>query len=207
MNPQAAIDKRDLLEKQGTVTVAASQFLTENELKTIEEQIGRFTFWRAKGDANEPCDLLVSELLMDKAGEMPRRVQEDVSGPTLEILLQEKVTRFFAALLGGERHIRRVQFNKMVEGSFLGRHCDLESNPDYDAAVVVHFGSRYAGGEFVSYRRGHPPVRVRGAYLEATITKCALPHEVLAVTGGERTGLTFFLSGRARDQVNLRKLS
>ena len=179
----------------GTVMLPAFSLFTELEMAKIDQlcrQVPRETI--TLGDAGEPNDLYVGRFMVDKAAELPRLVNEPQSRELLALLQHPRRRGFFSQLLGTDMHIRRCQVNCMVKGSFIGRHLDTDSNPDYYVSVVLQLGRAFSGGEFVVFSdRGSENVLTptRGTVI---ISRCTLAHEVRKVRDGERTSLVWFFS-------------
>lgn len=184
----------------GTVMLPAFSLFSEPEMARIDElcnQVPREVI--TLGDAGEPNDLYVGRFMVDKAGEMPRPVNETQSTELLGLLQHPRRRQFFFQLLGRDMYLRRCQVNCMVKGSFIGRHLDTDSNPDYYVSVVLQLGRAFSGGEFVVFSdRGSENVLSpsRGTVI---ISQCKLPHEVRKVRDGERTSLVWFLSDYASE--------
>lgn len=146
------------------------------------------------GDAGEPNDLYVSRFLVDRAGELPTLVNRPHADEVLALLRAPQRETFFRTLLRTGMHIRRCQVNRLVAGSFIGYHLDVDSNPDYDVAVVLQLGQDFAGGEFVVYPPAASEKVLAPTHGTVIISKCSYPHEVRRVTIGERISLVYFLS-------------
>jgi Rps23 Pro-64 3,4-dihydroxylase Tpa1-like proline 4-hydroxylase len=184
----------------GTVMLPAYSLFSELEMARIDQlcrQVPRETI--TLGDAGEPNDLYVGRFMVDKAAEMPRLVNEPQSTELLALLRHPRRRQFFARLIGRDMHIRRCQVNCMVKGSFIGRHLDIDSNPDYYVSVVLQLGRAFSGGEFVVFAdRGSENV-FSPTHGTVIVSQCTLPHEVRKVRGGERTSLVWFLSDYASE--------
>lgn len=146
------------------------------------------------GDAGEPNDLYVGRFMVDKPGELPTLVNRPHSDSLLAILQAPDHRRFFRDLLGADYFIRRCQVNRMVKGSFIGRHLDTDSNPDYAVSVVVQLGHTFDGGEFAVYPQGGGVNSYKPEYGTVIISKCIHEHEVKRVTENERISLVYFYS-------------
>ena len=154
------------------------------------------------GDAGEPNDLYVGRFMVDKPGERPRLVNQPYSDQLVAILDGGGPRRFFEEVLDGERFMRRCQINRMVAGSFIGRHLDQDSNPDYEVSVVVQLGREFGGGEFVVYPDAETALSFKPAYGTTIIARCSKEHEVRKVTSDERCSLVYFY--RAHQAENRR---
>ena len=113
----------------------------------------------------------------------------------LDIIKDADFQKFFSYLLGtGTLHVRRMQYNILGEGCFVGIHLDTDSNPDYLVAVVLQFGDQFSGGEYVVYGGEQPPRRYSPGKNSIIVSNCDFEHEVTKVTSGKRKSLVFFLS-------------
>jgi predicted 2-oxoglutarate/Fe(II)-dependent dioxygenase YbiX len=83
----------------------------------------------------------------------------------------------------------------MYKDSFIGYHLDVDSNPDYLAAVVIQIGEEFEGGDYVVYKNKEDkkPNVFKPFYQSMIISNCLRPHEVTKITSGERVSLVFFL--------------
>ena len=184
------------LETSGTIMLPRGLLFNEEELTTLnacQNQIPEE--YVALGDAGEPNDLYVRRMMVDLSGELPKRVNRPVADKILSLLHTPERAAYFEALLGEPKTLRRCQLNRMIENSFIGIHRDVDSNPDYDVAVVVQLGEKFEGGEFVVYKDGEEPNVVKPTYGTVVVSKCEVPHEVRKVTVGERLSLVYFYSG------------
>ncbi|QNT77821.1 2OG-Fe(II) oxygenase [Entomobacter blattae] len=163
------------------------QYINDIQIKLPQEQV-------IIGDAGEPNLLYVSRLMVDLPGEKPTLVNRPLSESIINILNDKIRQKFFKKLLGKEKYLRRCQINRMTKNSFIGRHIDRDSNPDYDVAVVIHLGKQFDGGEFVVYPDNNKSYTFRPNYGTVLISQCKIPHEVLTVNSDERVSLVFFLS-------------
>lgn len=145
------------------------------------------------GDAGEPNLVKVGRLMTDV--DRPRLVNDKLSKPMLDILCSPDRMDYFSQLAGGdELFIRRAQINKMHAGSFIGRHVDQDSNPDYGISIVLQFGQSFTGGDFVIHLPDGKRTAVSPSYRSVTITRCDYAHEVQTVLTGTRTSLVYFVS-------------
>lgn len=151
------------------------------------------------GDAGEDNNLMVGRFMTDKA--KPEVVENPYSQKLLKILRKNNLIDLVKKILNisNEIHLRRVQFNQINKGNFVGYHLDTDSNPDYLAACVLQLGDNFEGGiyrvfqEDKSYNDFNP---TKGSLI---ISNCNYPHEVTKVTSGERKSLVFFISNHFGD--------
>ncbi|MCU1751842.1 2OG-Fe(II) oxygenase [Pseudomonas sp. 6D_7.1_Bac1] len=149
------------------------------------------------GDADERNDLLVARFMTDI--DIPRYVNTPLSTQLKGVVCNEAIWNFFSELLDGEDfYLRRMQVNKMREDSFIGRHLDIDSNPDYLYSVVLQLGQNFSGGEFTVYNSsGVVSDKIQPALGSVIISDCTFAHEVNTVLQGDRISLVFFVSKHA----------
>ena len=135
----------------------------------------------------------------------PRLVNDLISKQVIDIVGSDERMEFYKFLLDKpDLHIRRMQYNVMGEGCFVGLHLDTDSNPDYLVAVVVQLGGDFKGGEYVVYGGGIPPRSFSPPRFSVIFSDCGYEHEVTKIKTGLRKSLVFFLS--TNDGKNARKL-
>ena len=85
----------------------------------------------------------------------------------------------------------------MRKNEFVGYHLDIDSNPDYLAAVVIQFASDFTGGDYIVYKNGENKekknIRYSPKFQTMSISNCEYPHEVSRIERGTRISLVFFL--------------
>ena len=148
------------------------------------------------GDAGEENFLSVGRFMTDI--KKPTIVKNSYSKKVIQILGKKKYVNLFKKIIGVDEnekiYLRRIQFNQINKGCFVGYHLDIDSNPDYIAAVVIQFGENYLGGKYRVYNskvkfRDYTPKKK-----SIIVSDCNYPHEVTKVTKGERQSLVFFIS-------------
>lgn len=193
----SATDLHSEFRDVGTIMLPANVLFAASEVEGLQaacRKVPEETI--VLGDAGEPNDLYVGRFMIDRPGELPTLVNRPVSDGVFHLLGQPRRRNFFTSLLGSDLHIRRCQVNRMVAGSFIGRHLDSDSNPDYRVSIVLQLGQEFAGGEFVVYsEKGHANA-LRPTFGTVIVSDCRLPHEVKRVRDGERISLVYFLSER-----------
>ena len=141
----------------------------------------------------------------------PEIRNENLSKEILNLYQTEKAKKFFSKYLDSDspQIIRRSQFNLLGKGSFVGRHLDTDSNPDYQIAAVLQLGSSFTGGEFVVYPTRNSKIDdaqiLTPEYGSLTISFCCVEHEVQQVKSGIRTSFINFISnyiGRNKRSIN-----
>lgn len=149
------------------------------------------------GDAGESNNLLVGRFMTDV--KKPEVVKNPFSEKVLSILSKKKVFDFIKGISGNEEnlYLRRVQFNQIDKGNFVGYHLDTDSNPDYLAACVVQLGSDYSGGKYRVYQADGTHNDFTSGFGDLIISNCNYPHEVTKVKSGNRKSLVFFVSNDA----------
>lgn len=153
------------------------------------------------GDAGEKNKVEVGRFMTDVS--KPEIVNNEYSEKVLNILNKNDYKKIFGKIISynEELYIRRVQVNKMSTNSFIGYHLDVDSNPDYIAAVVIQIGAKFTGGDYVVYKNkdDKDPNIFKPFYQSMIISNCKRPHEVTKILSGERISLVFFLCSHNED--------
>ena len=182
----------------------SNSFFIKDDFIKLEELIAKLPYeYVSTGDAGEDNSVEVGRLMTDIKN--PKVVNESISKLALGILNQEEHLKFYKKLLNKNQiYLRRVQVNKMHEGSFVGYHLDIDSNPDYLAAVVLQFGKNFKGGDYIVYEDKKDDVGLCYSpfYQSMIISNCNYPHEVTKIDNGTRVSLVYFLC--AHKDENLR---
>ncbi|MDA0655120.1 MAG: 2OG-Fe(II) oxygenase [Proteobacteria bacterium] len=192
------------LHSGGTIMMPfGDNFLTEEEFAELESLAENLPKEHIElGDAGEPNKLEVGRFLTDVEG--IEYVNRPASDRAVEILAKPALMDFYCKILDHDQlFIRRMQYNIMREGSFVGFHLDIDSNPDYTVAVVIQLGQEFTGGEYAVFGGDMPPRVLEPTHRSIIISKCEFPHEVRVVKSGARKSLVFFLS--PNDGPNLRQ--
>ena len=177
-------------------------FLNSKEVGYIEQALRLFPVEHILvGDAGEINNCDVGRLVEDFPGKKPRLVNDKLSKPIIDLFLTQKAKSFFGQFFNAEEDligVRRSQFNLLGNGAFVGRHLDIDSNPDYQIAAVLQLGSKFSGGDFVVYPNKMSGLeeaqRITPEYGSLTISSCKVEHEVTKITSGIRTSFVCFLS-------------
>ena len=183
-------------DKHGTIMFDLERsFFSDDDFKNLEELFAKLPYeYVSTGDAGEDNSVEVGRLMTDIKKQ--KVVNESIANLALKILNKEKHLKFYKKLLNrDELHLRRVQVNKMHKDAFVGYHLDIDSNPDYLAAVVVQFGRDFKGGDYIVYEDKKDDVGLCYApfYQSMIISNCNNPHEVTKIEKGTRISLVFFL--------------
>ena len=182
-------------EETGTILVSdGSELISAEKLFKLEDLASSLPLEHVEiGDADEPNYLDVGRLITDV--DIPTLVNRPTSDEALDIIKDADFQKFFSYLLETSTlHVRRMQYNILGEGCFVGLHLDTDSNPDYLVAVVIQFGDEFSGGEYVVYGGEQPPRRYSPRKNSVIVSNCDFEHEVTKVTSGKRKSLVFFLS-------------
>ena len=178
-----------------------SHFLNEDEVKQIEKCLLEFPLEDITiGDAGEINNCQVGRLMEDQPEELPKQLNNHLSTPILNLFKKKEAQLFFRTYLksNGVQTIRRCQFNLLKEGCFVGRHLDIDSNPNYEIACVLQLGSKFKGGEFTVFpnkdSKEEDSQVIKPQYGSITISKCKVEHAVNKVLEGTRTSLVAFIS-------------
>ena len=187
-----------------------SHFLDEREIDYLQNSLGKFNLEDITiGDAGEINKCRVGRLMEDHPGNYPKVVNDDIAKPLLALFQTKKAELFFSKYIDVNNGwgIRRCQFNILEKGYFVGRHLDIDSNPDYEIACVVQLGEEFQGGDFIVYpsklHKKEDAQHISPKYGSITISFCDKEHEVDKVTDGERTSFVLFVSsyqGKNRQQ-------
>ena len=88
-------------------------------------------------------------------------------------------------------------------GAFVGRHLDIDSNPDYQLATVLQLRNVFEGGEFVVYPSKESSENeaqiIKPEYGSMVVSNARYEHEVKRVTKGERLSFVTFISNDIGD--------
>ena len=176
-------------------------FLTSTEVEFVEKTLKKFPLENITiGDAGEINNCQVGRLMEDHPETFPKVVNESLSIPILNLFKTSKAKRFFQSFLNNDlpQTIRRSQFNLLGKGSFVGRHLDIDSNPEYQIAAVLQLGSEFKGGEFIVYPAKDSTIEdaqiIKPEYGSLTISFCKSEPEVACVESGIRTSFVNFIS-------------
>lgn len=171
--------------------------LAENDFNKLKQYCSKVNKEFIKiGDAGEKNHLLVGRFMTDK--DKPRIVNNVFSKKVISILKKKEIFEFLRKIIGTKKklYLRRIQFNQIEKGCFVGYHLDIDSNPDYVAACVIQLGSNFKGGIYRVYNKNnkkkfydYPPTQ--GSLI---LSDCNYPHEVTKVKSGKRGSLVFFVS-------------
>tara|TARA_B100001250_G_C19729190_1_gene757589 strand:+ start:652 stop:1266 length:615 start_codon:yes stop_codon:yes gene_type:complete len=181
--------------ENGTIMLTEkNNIFSEAELQKLEGLVDELPFEHVEiGDADEPNLLEVGRLITDV--EKPKLVNKSITSQVLDIVASKKSFQFYSYLLEkSELYIRRMQYNVLGQGCFVGLHLDTDSNPDYIVAVVIQLGGDFKGGNYVVYGGGKPPRSFSPTRFSTIFSDCRYEHEVTKVKSGFRKSLVFFLS-------------
>ena len=176
-----------------------SHFISEESLTSIESHLQRLPLESITvGDAGEINNCQVGRLVEDIPGKLPTILNSPFSDSVLSNFTCNKAVEFFEQfVLSTDQIVRRCQVNLLGEGSFVGRHLDVDSNPDYVIAAVLQLGSSFEGGDFVVYKDKSltsDTQIISPQYGSLTVSFCNYEHEVKEVTKGLRSSLVAFIS-------------
>ncbi len=178
-----------------------NHFLTNDEVGLIDERLKEFPLEDITiGDAGEINNCQVGRLMEDQPAKLPKILNDSLSKPILSLFQTAKAKKFFKQYLDSEspQIIRRSQFNLLGTGSYVGRHLDTDSNPDYQIAAVLQLGSDFSGGEFIVYPSKEATKEdaqiIKPKFGSLTISFCSKEHEVSTVKSGIRTSFVNFVS-------------
>ena len=194
--------KKDYQDK-GTVLFNLKDSFFENiDFEALKDASKNIPYETVQiGDAGEKNKVEVGRFMTDI--DKPQIVNNKYSKKVLNILNKANYKKIFGEIISHEKelYIRRVQVNKMCKDSFIGYHLDVDSNPDYLAAVVIQIGAEFEGGDYVVYKNKEDkkPNVFKPFYQSMIISNCLRPHEVTKIVSGERISLVFFLCSHDSD--------
>tara|TARA_B100000941_G_C28488778_1_gene546589 strand:+ start:408 stop:1016 length:609 start_codon:yes stop_codon:yes gene_type:complete len=179
-----------------------SHYLNLKDFEDIQKTLELFPLEDITiGDAGEINNCKVGRLVEDHPETFPTRVNKEYSKRVLDIIFNDQCKAFLKNIIpefkNKELCVRRCQFNLLTKGSFVGKHLDIDSNPDYRAAVVFQLGSKFTGGHFDVYKdmKSKKPIQeINPSYASICISDSRSPHAVREVTSGVRTSLVMFVS-------------
>ena len=182
-----------------------THFLDSKNLRFIEQSLEKFPLENITiGDAGEINNCQVGRLMEDQPNQTPNILNRSLSTPILDLYLSDHGQKFFKQFFTDHAcniGIRRSQFNLLGEGSYVGRHLDIDSNPEYHIAAVLQLGSQFCGGEFAVYPNKESVFSdaqlIKPEYGSLTISFCKYEHEVLEVKSGTRTSFVCFITSDA----------
>ena len=188
--------KKEYQEKGSVLFDLKGSFFNDKDFETLKDASENISYETVHiGDAGEENKVEVGRFMTDV--DKPELVNNEYSKKVLNILNNIKYKKIFKEIISYEKelYVRRVQVNKMHKDSFIGYHLDVDSNPDYLAAVVIQIGAEFKGGDYVVYtnKDDKNPNVFKPFYESMIISNCFRPHEVTKIVSGERISLVFFL--------------
>ena len=196
INKKPHLLKKEYQEKGTVLFDLKSSFFRNIDFETLKDASEDIPYETVHiGDAGEENKVEVGRFMTDVV--KPEVVNNEYSKKVLNILNDINYKKIFGEIISYEKelYVRRVQVNKMYKNSFIGYHLDVDSNPDYLAAVVIQIGAEFEGGDYVVYtsKEDKNPNVFKPFYESMIISNCLRPHEVTKVVSGERISLVFFL--------------
>jgi len=185
------------LRSEGSVLVAPEVLFSHDELTAFDDALRLVPEERIScGDTNDDHAIYVKRLMTDRAGEHPTLVNRPQSETVVSILDDRRRRSAFAEIFqSADRFfIRRCQLHRLLPGSFVGVHLDVESNPTNEFAVIIQLGRDFEGGDFVVYPQSKAKQVFSPTYGSVLITTCQNRHEVTTVLSSERQSLNYFYS-------------
>ena len=195
-NKEPHLLKKEYDEKGTVLFDLKDSFFQSIDFETLKEASENITYETVHiGDAGEKNKVEVGRFMTDV--DKPEIINNGYSKKVLNILNNTNYKKIFGEIISykKELYVRRVQVNKMRTDSFIGYHLDVDSNPDYLAAVVIQIGAEFNGGDYVVYtnKEDKNPHVFKPFYQSMIISNCLRPHEVTKIVSGERISLVFFL--------------
>lgn len=183
---------------KGTVLIPFNDKLNplrENDFKNLFEYCDKVEKeFIEVGDAGESNNLMVGRFMTDKI--KPEIVKNPYSEKVIDILQNNNFREIIKNTLSltKEFYFRRIQYNQINKGNFVGYHLDKDSNPDYLAACVIQLGDDFKGGIYRVFQPDKSYNDFIPTKASLIISNCNYPHEVTKVEEGERKSLVFFIS-------------
>ena len=180
---------------------SGKHYLELKEFEKIQKILDKFPLEDITvGDAGEINNCQVGRLVEDHPSSYPKLVNKEYADKVLKIIFNDNCKSFLKKIIpeftDKELFVRRCQFNILKKGSFVGKHLDVDSNPDYRAAVVFQLGSKFSGGNFDVYENmdsKDPIQEIAPSYGSICISDSRFPHAVREVNSGVRTSLVMFV--------------
>ena len=198
MSDKKIIEYKKEYEAKGTVMIPFKEHLnplTEKDFESLCEYCEKVEKeFIVIGDAGENNNLMVGRFMTDKF--KPEIVKNPYSNKVINILKNKKIVSFIKKILNLKNKIfyRRIQYNQINDGNFVGYHMDIDSNPDYIAACVIQLGEKFKGGMYRVYQKNNSFNDFYPTKGSLIISNCTYPHEVTKVVDGKRKSLVFFVS-------------
>jgi hypothetical protein len=184
----------------GVVKLAAGEHpYSQEDVGRLRELCDRLPRKEGIGDENrvavgrivvDPVDVIRAEL-----GYEPARVEDPMlADEILAVAASETALAYWSEALGiADPRVRRAQTNFLYEGGEVAMHTDHESNPDYQASVVMGLRSDYSGGDFLAIADDGREHCFRLEPGDVLVAKPDIPHAVTEVRAGTRMSLVMFL--------------
>ena len=182
------------LKKKGTVLISGNKsFIKVKDFAKIESNLKKLPKeFVSIGDAGEKNHVVVSRLMTDV--KKPVLVNKRYSKIIIDLLKKKYLKELsFLCNIKSKVYIRRAQLNIMRKNCFVGKHLDIDSNPDYLFAIIIQLGTKFSGGDYRVHKK-NKSYDFKPRYKSIMISDCKIPHEVRAVKSGKRSSFVFFLS-------------
>jgi hypothetical protein len=156
------------------------------------------------GDTGDLQNLFVARVMTDV--KEPTVVNQELSNHILRIIESDKVTRFVEKQTGydGKLKVRRSGFNYMPEGSTVGLHDDIRTNPNYLFFVSLPICTDYNGGAFYTFHKETKEKLIYPKQDKLCISSCSIKHGVEKVLSGTRAALVWFYADVNTPRLNQR---
>ena len=194
-------------KKKGTVLISSKNSFIENkDFFKIEQNLKKLPKeFVSIGDAGEKNHVVVARLMTDI--KKPVLVNKRYSKLIIDLLKKKYLKEFrYLCNIKSNTYIRRAQLNIMGKNCFVGRHLDIDSNPDYLFAVVIQLGMKFSGGDYRVHKK-NKSFNFKPRYKSIIISDCKIPHEVRKVKSGKRSSFVFFLSNQKGRNKRLKSLN
>jgi len=198
MSESLILKHKNEYQKKGTTMIPFNNYVnpfTDEDFKNLFNYCEKVDKEFVEiGDAGEDNNLMVGRFMTDQ--KKPEIVNNAYSKKLLKIVGKKNLIDLVKKILNlkDEIYMRRVQYNQINTGNFVGYHLDTDSNSDYIAACVIQLGDKFEGGLYRVFQKDKTYCDFNPTKGSLIISNCNYPHEVTKVTSGERKSLVFFIS-------------
>jgi hypothetical protein len=191
--------------ESGTIFVDYQSLISIEDMDTLKRQtLNLPREYISVGDTGDVHNLFVGRVMVDI--KTPTVVNQEQSELILKIISSEKLTRFIEEQTGytGKLKLRRSGFNYMPEGSSIGLHDDVRTNPDYLFFVSLPICTDYEGGEFYTFHKKNDKKLIFKKQNQLCISSCSIEHGVQKILRGTRATLVWFYADENAPLINQR---
>lgn len=153
------------------------------------------------GSDYEEYNLIVKRLLSDmnppttnESNYYTPRLDHPDAKPCVDLVTQIVSSNFIADIIGSHVCLRRIQFNSMFTGHFIGLHDDYSANKRYNYTLIIGSTSCYSGGFLEVRFNKNNIVSIQPQLGNVILFPSHIPHEITKVKSGNRDTIVAFLS-------------